>query len=308
MEDFTSRSTTGGERAGRRPVLVCVDDRSTPDAAFHAALDVAVRQGRGLRLAHVMPTPHGTGAQEWPLLDFRSAELVAHEVLDSAADRLRHLSRGAVDVTTALRTGSVTGELCGLAMDAHLVVLTRRRHTAVRRVFTGSTTADVAAHSPVPVRVVPEHWTPRQHDPVRVTVGVARWHHNRDLLAHAVEEAVSQGGDLEVVHACAASGAYEAHIDLDELAAWEPELHDQVREAAAAGTVPKVDVRIAHGRAADLLVDASRTAELVVVGRTSYGRLGGLTRALLREAHSPVEVVPPVRHGAPTAGEGPGEQ
>ena len=67
-----------------------------------------------------------------------------------------------------------------------------------------------------------------------------------------------------------------------------------------AATFPNVDVRtrVTQGRPADVLVDASAGAELVVVGSRGRGGfrgllLGSVSRGVLHQAHCPVAVLRP---------------
>jgi nucleotide-binding universal stress UspA family protein len=66
---------------------------------------------------------------------------------------------------------------------------------------------------------------------------------------------------------------------------------------------PDVDVRthVIQGRPADVLVDASESAELVVVGSRGRGGfrgllLGSVSRGVLHRAHCPVAVIRPFEH------------
>jgi nucleotide-binding universal stress UspA family protein len=58
----------------------------------------------------------------------------------------------------------------------------------------------------------------------------------------------------------------------------------------------RVDVR--RGQPARLIANAASESDLLVIGRRRHtfptGRLGSTGRALLRESHCPVEVLPPV--------------
>ena len=61
-----------------------------------------------------------------------------------------------------------------------------------------------------------------------------------------------------------------------------------------------VELEVAHQWPTETLVDRSRRASLVVVGRHAHGwageHLGSVARTLLREAEGPVMVVPVERH------------
>ena len=62
----------------------------------------------------------------------------------------------------------------------------------------------------------------------------------------------------------------------------------------------EIETRVLEGRPADALVDASRTAELLVMGTRGYGGfrgllMGSVSQAALADAECPVMVVPTAR-------------
>ena len=57
-------------------------------------------------------------------------------------------------------------------------------------------------------------------------------------------------------------------------------------------------IEVRRGQPARVIADASAESDLLVIGRRRHtfpvGRLGSTGRALLRESHCPIEVLPPV--------------
>ncbi|MFJ6156166.1 universal stress protein [Pseudarthrobacter sp. NPDC092184] len=83
-------------------------------------------------------------------------------------------------------------------------------------------------------------------------------------------------------------------------------LDDAVRKAFGGETPSNVLPNLIRGHPRDSLIDASRDADMVVVGRRGHGGFGGLllgsvSSALVAHAHCPVLVVhtPEDRPGAP---------
>ena len=118
----------------------------------------------------------------------------------------------------------------------------------------------------------------------------------------AAAEAVRFGAPLEVVHVWGFAGephggAGSSRLGEQVLAAVQAVADagaDLARESA-----PGVDVSavVRHGSVGEVLVDLSRDALLVVVGRRGSGRvagglLGSVAHAVLHLAHCPVVVVP----------------
>ncbi|MBT2595094.1 universal stress protein [Arthrobacter sp. ISL-72] len=73
-------------------------------------------------------------------------------------------------------------------------------------------------------------------------------------------------------------------------------LLESIAKAFGAQTPPNVETRLVQGRPRHTLIDASRTADMLVVGRRGHGGFGGLllgsvSSACVAHAHCPVLVV-----------------
>ena len=124
----------------------------------------------------------------------------------------------------------------------------------------------------------------------------------------AAAEAVRFGAPLEVVHVWGFAGAPHGGAGSSRLG---EQVLAAVQAVADAGadlareSAPGVDVSavVRHGSVAEVLVDLSREALLVVVGRRGSGRvagglLGSVAHAVLHLAHCPVVVVPAADAGS----------
>ena len=139
-----------------------------------------------------------------------------------------------------------------------------------------------------------------------IIVGVDGSHHAHQALDRAMREAAVHHAPLTVlaVHPVAASGWTGNPIILP---ADEPEL-EKTRQAAEEAVAKaaihlgesqpaSVTVRAVNGFAAEELINASRDADLVVVGFHGAGRfahrvLGSVSSKVVHHAHCPVMVVP----------------
>jgi nucleotide-binding universal stress UspA family protein len=142
-----------------------------------------------------------------------------------------------------------------------------------------------------------------------IVVGVDGSDSSRAALAWALAEAKLRGSTLRAVHAwmIPALGTGEApwammppdsyvEVSADEI---EKATHDALdRELAEAGPDPGLAVErfVQEGPAADVIVDASKDAELVVVGTRGRGAiktllLGSTSQHVIQHATCPVVVV-----------------
>lgn len=187
--------------------------------------------------------------------------------------------------------------------DARLVVLGRHGTGWVREAVVGSVAAGVVQHAFCPVAVVPEgEWT--AHGVVLVGVDGSA---GADLaLDTAAELALARDAELRAVTTWTSvpvtstmSYWVVAYPDAtpDQLALAHAEQVQEVARARLARTAPeaKASWEITEGRAADVLVRASQSADLVVVGARGRGGLAGLllgsvSRGVVRRAACPVLV------------------
>jgi nucleotide-binding universal stress UspA family protein len=163
----------------------------------------------------------------------------------------------------------------------------------------------VYALSPV---VVVREVTTQDGTPGGVVVGVDGSGLSVEATGFAFEQASQRGLDLTVLHAWDPT-LYTSAVALSALVdTWQDvevgeELVTSEAIAGWAEKYPDVEVRtqVLPGRPADMLVDASETAVLVVVGSRGRGGfsgllLGSVSRNVLHRAHCPVAVVRPPGH------------
>jgi nucleotide-binding universal stress UspA family protein len=145
-----------------------------------------------------------------------------------------------------------------------------------------------------------------------VVVGVDETDSSRRALAWAAQEAVRRGATLQVVTAW----TWDA-VEGAPLVAVEPkalmEIAEQTQTTAVEAVLAPMPVRpvvareVVRATAAQALVEASRHADLVVVGTHGRGPvrsalLGSVSQSVIRHAECPVVVMPP-EHGSQTRAE-----
>lgn len=284
------------------PVVVGVDGSSESRLALAWAVEEATRRKRTL---HLLCAWYSDYAAETTAPMVPSIEDDCRSILDAAAEDARTLSPG-IQVRTATVHAQAASALIAASRHTDTVVVGSRGRGAVKEAIAGSTSMQLAAYASCPVVVVRET-SPRAELTQRVVVGVDGSDLSAEAAGYAFEEAAQRGCGLTVLHAwdptvyssLAMSVLVETWTDLEV----EQEV---ITSAAVAGWTqkfPDVDVRthVIQGRPADILVDASVGAELVVVGSRGRGGfkgllLGSVSRTVLHRAHCPVAVVPPHQH------------
>jgi len=283
----------------RAPILLALGEEDINDGVLRFAVDEALRQDRPLALVHVVDPPSSGMVPEQLLISFKSAELVARQMLSRYVERAEDLVEGRVPITKSLRRGPVVDQLVEAADSADHIVLQHRQQGRLRRVFTGSVAAGVASRAKVPVVSVPELWS--KEETRRVLVAIDGVRGNEGLLRKAFDEASTRNATLVVLHAWYLPSIYDdALADRGSLVPWQERARErinrQVEPMRDAYPTVAVTIEMPRMRPAEAIVEAADTSDLALVGRSATrGRphLGSLTRALLREIRSPLVVVNP---------------
>jgi nucleotide-binding universal stress UspA family protein len=224
-------------------------------------------------------------------------DVARHQVARAA--RIAEDTRPQVETTPQVEIGAPIEVLGSEARRAQLLVLGDRGLGGVAGLVLGSVAVALAAHGACPVVIV--RGEPRnQEGPV--VVGVDGSSVSEAALAFAFDAAAARGVELVVVHAwspTAIDRAWEPVMDWNAVAVEE----DAVLAERLAGwgqKYPQVTVRrtVVRDGAARALVDASRDAQLMVVGSRGRGNvtgllLGSVSHAVLHAAHCPVAIVRP---------------
>lgn len=297
------------------PRTVTVGLDGSPEAlaaAEWAAREAALRE-LPLRLVNVWePVPEPMG--QAPLLGADVEHEWRKPVSRKAADGIR-LRHPGVEVIIGQLSGAAAEVLTEETKDAELLVLGSRGLSGIGGFLAGSVGQSVVAHAEVPVVLVrageeaaDEHlrdWAgvPSAATPYRpVVLGLDTDRPDDSLIGFAFDAAARRGTALKVVHGWHPpphfSHGLPEHQELDaELGRWDAAVLAEVL-LPWTQKIPSVEVveESRPGKPAHHLVDASREASLVVVGRrvrrSPFGaRIGPVTHAVLHHATAPVAVV-----------------
>ncbi|MDT0303192.1 universal stress protein [Streptomonospora wellingtoniae] len=292
-------------------VVVGVDGSDSSRYALEWSANQAVQRGRGLTILTAVGPPDAAGA-------FR--EIVPRGGEQETSDRLRDAQAlldyardwilrlfPELSVRTRMPTSRAADALLDEAKqpDTSAVVVGSRGLGGLASAFVGSVGIELAAHSPVPVIVLPKKHEAAHSTKGRVVVGVD----GSDSSRRAVEFAFAQARwtEAELVAVCAwqpmaafvsAMGPVPPEAFDDEAVeatarrTAEAELED-MREAYADVAV---DLRTVRAHPVVAILEAATPADLVVVGSRGRGgfrglMLGSVSQSVLHGAHGPVAVV-----------------
>jgi nucleotide-binding universal stress UspA family protein len=262
-----------------RDIVVGVDGSTESDAALRWAALEAQRHGAKLTVLHAYePGSYGirTPLEETHQQDLRR---IAEAIVDSAVTEARSLAPGPHVSGETADGGAADGLIRASTADAMVVVGSRGRG-GFTGLLLGSVSQHVATHAIGPVVVVREG-SGRADGPV--VVGTDEGDDSGHALAVAFEEASLREASIVVLH------AYQLAIR-----AWGVDLPLEVEDEQARRTAesnrltalvapwrdrfPTVSVEVSpvEGHAAARLVEASTTAQLIVVGSRGRGGFAGL--------------------------------
>ncbi|WP_326718476.1 universal stress protein [Streptomyces sp. NBC_00243] len=296
-----------------RTVIVGLDGSPESRAAAEWAAREAELRGLPLKLVHVWePVPEPMA--QAPLLGAETQQHWSERIPRESAEGLR-LRHPGVEITAEQFSGRPADVLTRQAKDAALLVLGSRGMSGIGGFLVGSVGQAVLAHAERPVVLVrageqaaDEHLAdpagiPSAAGPYRpVVLGLATDDPDPSLVEFAFDAADRRGTGLRVVHGWNPPPYYAYGLAADI------ELHDELSRQEATGLsdilrpwrqkFPSVEVveESRYGTAANHLVDASREASLVVVGRRIRrsplgSHIGPVTHAVLHHATAPVAVV-----------------
>ncbi|GGP06139.1 universal stress protein [Nonomuraea glycinis] len=273
-----------------RFVVVGVDGSKAAAGALDWAVDDAARRRLALRVVVVR--------QPWVAEHPHSGVHESHteqcqRLLEAAADQARARAPG-LGTTTAMVTGAVVERLRTESETADTVVIGSRGLGGFTGLVLGSAGLGLAGHTRCPLVIVrgPVHVNHGE-----VVVGFDGSSDTDAAVAYALEQAGARGARLHAVygrpyprtapHPAGYGPLPPEDLDLEErLLPWR----ERYPEVEVAGSVVR-------GHPAPALADASRDADLLVLGSRGLGGLaaavlGSVSHAVLHRAHCPVAVVP----------------
>ncbi|MCW3843088.1 universal stress protein [Micromonospora yasonensis] len=281
-------------------VVVGVDGSEPALRAVRLAAAEATRRHRPLRVVHGfiwpllrVPVTAPAGGPPGSGLRHQAEELVAAAVAEAKA------AVPGLPVSGEIIDGEASAALLGEAPTAAMIVVGDRGLGGFAALVVGSVAIQVAAYADCPVLVA--RGADRTTGPV--VVGVDGSALSRAAVEFAAGEAAIRATRLHGVHAYT-HPASSGPGDMQPLVYEEGQLRgeeDRILAESLTGLDerwPEVPVtrEVVHGRPVPVLTEASRTAQLVVVGAQGRSELTGLllgsvSQGVLHHADCPVAVV-----------------
>lgn len=282
--------------------LVGVDgSECSRHATLWASANIENRAGE-LQLASAWSMPVAVGMNPMtPMIDASTIDAMQDAASATVADLARSLSPSlSVPVTTSVGQSGAASLLLDAAHHCELVIVGSRGRGGFARLVMGSTSTQVATHSPTPVAVIP------------LTASVTRPHSivvafdgSSNSIA-ALEWSLEFADPDSVIDCVFVWDTTPIAVGSDQF--FFPDASDLARERFEhlVGKVfgehrrADVDVRsvFVEGDPRAALADASTHSDLVVVGARGHGAigsavLGSVSTWLLHHVHHAMVVVPP---------------
>jgi nucleotide-binding universal stress UspA family protein len=296
-----------------RTITVGLDGSAESLAAAEWAAREAKLRDLPVKLVHVWrPVPERMAQAS--LLDAETHQHWTERIPREAAEGLR-LRHPGVEVSTEQLAGTRSEVLAEAARDAELLVIGSRALSGLGGFLVGSVGQGVVARTEVPVVLVrageqsaDEHAMDHADVPSGATafkpvvLGLAAGSPDEAVIAFAFEEARRRDTELHVLQGWNQSpySVYTMGSGFEPHEEFARERAAVLTEALRAWRQKYPDVEVVEvsrpGSAAGLLIDASRDASLLVVGRrvrrNPFGaHIGAVTHAVLHHATAPVAVV-----------------
>ncbi|WP_155056048.1 universal stress protein [Streptomyces blattellae] len=293
-----------------RPVVVGVDGSRESLAAADWAAREALRRGLPLRLVHAWEG--GMSPDESELPELGAPRYWARRILRGALDRLNE-RYPQVYLSAEQISRPASDALVAAGDESELLVLGSRAFSGFGGFMAGSVALMTVAHVARPVVLVRADQTvedehvpdpegrPSARTPYRdVVVGVDPAQSCEDLLAFAFESATLRAAPLRVVYAWQlpyVPRALEAKARGEVRAAAEQALAAVLAPWREKYPAVEVTPLAEEGRAAQQLLDATKDAGLLAVGRKIRpARIGTHTgpvaHAVMHHVRCPVAIVP----------------
>ncbi|KUO17730.1 universal stress protein [Streptomyces dysideae] len=293
-----------------RPVAVGLDGSRESLAAADWAAREALRRGLPLRLVHAWEG--GITPDESELPELEAPRYWARRILRGAMDQLNE-RYPQVYLSGDQIARPASDALVEAGDEAELLVLGSRAFSGFGGFMAGSVALMTVAHATRPVVLVRADQTledehtpdaegrPSARTPYRaVVVGVDPAHPAEELLAFAFESATLRAAPLRVVHAWRlpyVPAALEAKARREVRQAAQRTLEAVLAPWREKYPAVEVTTVVEEGRPAQLLLDATRDAGLLAVGRkvrpARVGmHTGPVAHAVMHHVRCPVAIVP----------------
>jgi nucleotide-binding universal stress UspA family protein len=306
VSDMIAEQQTQRDRARPRlaDVAVGVDELPASLSAVRWAADTAHLHSRSLTIIHVLPRT-STGVPFDVLSPADDLIDATQHLLAEAAAAARARQPG-LSVHTRLVQDEPRHGLLTYGNMAAILVLRACAHRQVHDRFLGSTSRHCLTHATTPIALIPPtDEDPQQSRPHRVVVGVDDGPDAATTLRFGLAEAATRGLAVHLVHSwtepfqpTAPTMALPLPV---EAPMWQAVAQRVLDDAitAARRTAPRITItgELAHTKPEPALINASRTAQLMIIGRHQHHRLidlllGSVCDDVIHHTGCPVIVVP----------------
>ncbi|MFJ9963386.1 universal stress protein [Streptomyces avermitilis] len=283
------------------PLVVGVDGSESGMRAVDWAADEAALRGVPLRLVYASLWERYEGAALADGLGRPSEQVIADDIVEAAAQRA-HRRHADVKVSTDVLPEEPAPALLREGNEASALVLGSRGRSGIAELLLGSVTLAVAARAYCPVIVLRGSQDNRAAaGGRRIVLAVGEESDESAAVRFAFGEARARGCAVEAVRAWRRPAHEALGHPLSSRGSARPheERATELLEAALSGAPPDVELRrrAVEGPARKVLLDASATADLLVVGARRHPghsglQLGRVAHAMLHHSACPVAVVP----------------
>ncbi|WP_269854703.1 universal stress protein [Streptomyces sp. RPT161] len=286
------------------PLVVGTDGSDAALRAVDWAADEAALRGAPLRIVYASLLAHYERVVPSVRTAPASGAVFAEHIVASASERCerRHPD---LTVSTEILAEDPAEGLLGQGRNALAIVVGNRGRGELAALLLGSVGLSVAARAQCPVIVVRGEETKPGNGQRWIALGLGDRGTGTATVDFAFTEAALRGTGVAVVHAWRSNypetpTAHTGQLD-DARQSAQREAEEWLEEALRDATAkhPEVRVRreVVEGHARQSLLDAARSAELLVVGARrrsdAFGlQLGPVNHAMLHHAPCPVAVVP----------------
>lgn len=280
-------------------VVVGVDGSEDMTAVDLAAQEAALRH-RPLHVVHGFIWPYMNVPLGPPLFGPEEGGLrnEAERIVSQAVAYARQ-AQPAIEIRGEVVTGTGAQALLARSEETALIVLGDRGLGAFTGLLVGSVAIHVAAHASCPVLVA----RPVTEDGLPILLATDGSPAGADAVGFAFEEAALRRVPLVAIHVWphpAASVLGDPQPLVDDADVVQSEEAEVLGEALARWRVQYPDVvarrRVLHGHVRGTIIDASRGAQMVVLGARGLGGftgllLGSVSQAVLHHAACPTAIV-----------------
>lgn len=285
-------------------VVIGVDGSAASNRALAWAVADATRRSRPVHLLCAreayIGAAHLDSSVAWtdPSLDALDSSLT---VVEEARDYIRSVSPD-LQVTFSRPWGRPAQHLVIASHDAEMVVVGNRGHGRLASVVLGTVSLQTAAHARCPVIVVREGQPEHPTGSLKITVGVDGSSDASEAVQFAMRTA-GPGGHVDLVLAWWLEVVDGMVVTTPESAQWETvvqrhraTIERSLSRAREDHSAVSVATHIERGRTEEVLLNAVRDADLLVVGSRGRGGfagllLGSVSQHMLAAAPCPVAVM-----------------